>query len=597
MSLGPPLDRPLRRLIRIKWRISQRPTERIGGIVLDDAATSGRHANHAKPRRALPALEPFYYLKNFELVLATIFERYADLLTQEEARFIADFPQVPRHGRALLVRMVMRRGDLFKASKLTYPEIGDTRAAAELLMVLGWVTDEPALDLEQLQRLLTKAELIKISGLPRSYAAWRKDDLVGLLSSQALDSKTYAQWCPGSDDLVYALKIAPTCERFRLLFFGNHRQSWSEFVTADLKIFHFEKIDRSLHSRAFQTRAQIEVFEKLQECRELLAEGLPPADLKCLLPGPIADSDWLEERRQKILFGIAREFERAAAPEQAGEIYSQCTHPGARTRLIRLTSRARDWHRAHALCLIAQAQPESEAELQHVRRTLPRLQKKLGLAAESDFLRPLIPEFHLVLTRTYGAVEYHVRDHLTKDLDDKSTVRYVENGLINALFGLLCWPAVFSPVSGAFFHDFHHGPADLASSHFYRRRQREFDACFSELESDRYRQSIWRTFKNKWGIQSPFVRWPAVDKTLLRWALDCFPAVHLRRWFEWIVRDVPQNRAGFPDLVQFWPDQKKYRLIEVKGPGDRIQDNQRRLLEYCILHEMPVAVCYARWAG
>jgi hypothetical protein len=36
-------------------------------------------------------------------------------------------------------------------------------------------------------------------------------------------------------------------------------------------------------------------------------------------------------------------------------------------------------------------------------------------------------------------------------------------------------------------------------------------------------------------------------------------------------------------------------MIEVKGPGDRVQDNQRRLLEYCASHEIPVAVCYVRW--
>jgi hypothetical protein len=49
--------------------------------------------------------------------------------------------------------------------------------------------------------------------------------------------------------------------------------------------------------------------------------------------------------------------------------------------------------------------------------------------------------------------------------------------------------------------------------------------------------------------------------------------------------------------VQFWPEEQRYRMIEVKGPGDRLQDNQRRLLEFCTQHQMPVAVCYVRWAG
>jgi hypothetical protein len=37
-------------------------------------------------------------------------------------------------------------------------------------------------------------------------------------------------------------------------------------------------------------------------------------------------------------------------------------------------------------------------------------------------------------------------------------------------------------------------------------------------------------------------------------------------------------------------------MIEVKGPGDRLQDNQQRWIEFCLSHEIPVAVCHVRWA-
>jgi len=543
-------------------------------------------------------LEPFYYLKNFELVLSTVLERYEDLLSAEQSRFIGDFAQMPQHSRALLTRMVMRRGDIFKGAKLNYVEIGDTRAAARPLIEAKWVTDRPSLNIEQLQSILTKAELTRAGALPHRHADWPKAALVSLLKAHHPDPKTFDLWCPASTDIVYGLLIGPICERFRLLFFGNYRQTWTDFVTADLKIFHYEKVDRSLQCRPFQTRAQIAAYERVQECRELLENDTPLDDLVPLIPERIPDCDWLEDIRQTLLFGIARECERSGNMQQAISMYSDCTHRGARSRLIRLLSRTRQWEASRALCLRAQENPESEAEFQHVLRVLPRVHKKLGLPRADDVVAPRIPEFDIVFERAPGpgAVEYHVRDYLAHGLADPNTVRYVENGLINALFGLLCWPAIFAPVPGAFFHDFQRGPVDLASGHFYRRRRREFDDCLSHLESDRYRQSIWKTFDVKWGIQSPFVRWSAVDKTLLRWALDCFPATHLRYWFEWILGNVQDNRAGFPDLVQFWPEERRYRLIEVKGPRDRVQDNQRRLLEYCVRREMPVAVCYAKWS-
>lgn len=50
-----------------------------------------------------------------------------------------------------------------------------------------------------------------------------------------------------------------------------------------------------------------------------------------------------------------------------------------------------------------------------------------------------------------------------------------------------------------------------------------------------------------------------------------------------------------PDLIQFYPNERRYRMIEVKGPGDRLQDNQRRWLRFCAEHGMPVEVCYVQW--
>jgi VRR-NUC domain len=37
--------------------------------------------------------------------------------------------------------------------------------------------------------------------------------------------------------------------------------------------------------------------------------------------------------------------------------------------------------------------------------------------------------------------------------------------------------------------------------------------------------------------------------------------------------------------------------IEVKGPGDRLQDNQQRWMEFCVEQNLPVTVCHVRWAA
>ncbi len=67
-----------------------------------------------------PLENPFYYLDNFQQVLRWVGEHHGDLLLAPEQRFLEDFPVLPQASRALLVRMVMRKGELFRTGKLRY---------------------------------------------------------------------------------------------------------------------------------------------------------------------------------------------------------------------------------------------------------------------------------------------------------------------------------------------------------------------------------------------------------------------------------------------------------------------------------------------
>lgn len=513
-------------------------------------------------------LDPFYYLKNFETVLHSLQERYADLLCDDECEFISCFATIPQASRALLVRMVMRNGELFRQSRLNYAEIGVTQAAMLPLTHRGWVDATPQLTFAEVQKLLTKSEFLKAfrrTGRERR----RKSELVALLQPHYPQARPFRGWCQGLGDTVYRLAVAQRCERFRLMFFGNFRQDWSEFVLADLGIFSFEKVELPRQSRAFRSREDIDAFQQLNRCRELLTSNAPLYEVIEAVPAAMCGCDWLEDRRQKLLFDVARAFERSGDAAEACAIYLRCTAAGAGERALRLQQRV-------------------QRQLGIRTRVTPRPKRKATK----------LTRFELVLDKPAAgcSIEHHARNHLARFMPAGATVHYVENGLINSLFGLLCWRAVFAPVAGAFFHDFHRGPADLSSGEFYRRREREFAACFAELDSGSYQTTIRETYARKIGIQSPFVAWSRLSESLLEHALVCFPADHLRQWFEWIARDVPHNRTGFPDLIQLWPRQRRYRMVEVKGPGDRLQENQRRVLRFCAARGMPAAVCYVRWA-
>ena len=543
---------------------------------------------------------PLYYLDNFQGVLGWIAERYADLLNTDETRFIDQFAQLPQASRALFVRFVMRKGCLFRASKLNYAEIGDTRAAALPLLATGWVVADPAIDIDTLFELLLKPEIGQVFALSGPLKAARKMEQLAALREQHAGEQPFSAWYPASDDVLYSICNQPLCDRLRLIFFGNFHQDWSEFVLSDLGVYQYEKVDFSRASRGFRTRQDIEHYEVLHQCRERFNDEAAPAspdEVLQQLSTLAADTDnaWLASRRDKLQFQVAQHLEKSQDWPAAYRAYADCRYPGARARAIRVLEKDGQQLAAHERLEIALQAPESEAERQLLLRMAPRLRRKLGHAKVPA--TPAAPIERIDLLLPFPEENYYVEGVVQQHLmQDDAPVYYVENALINSLFGLLCWHAIFKAIPGAFFHPFHRGPADLHSADFHARRLDDFARCLAQLDDGSYQAAMRATYCAKAGIVSPFVSWQVLDAGLLDLALACIPAAHLKKAFERILLDIKSNRTGFPDLIQFWPAEQRYRMIEVKGPGDRLQDNQQRWIAYCAQHAMPVTVCYLQWS-
>ena len=539
---------------------------------------------------------PLYYLDNFQEVLRWIATRYADLLSAEETQFIGAFAALPLPSRALFVRLVMRKGCLFRASKLNYPEIGDTRAAAQPLLATGWVEADPAIGLDELFDLLLKAEIAQAFDLAAPLKAARKAEQLEALRERHADEQAFSAWYPTSNDVLYRIGMQALCDRLRLIYFGNYHQDWSEFVLSDLGVYQYEKVEFSPASRGFRTRQDIEHYEVLHQCRERYNDSAPPDEVLqelAALPLP-PENTWLASRRDKLRFQIGQHLEKCQDWPAAYRAYADCRYPGARGRAIRVLEKDEQPQAAYERLTIALAAPESEAEQQLLLRMAPRLRRKLGHAKQAANAPASVERIDLRLPYPSEAcyVEGVVQQHL---MQDDAPVYYVENTLINSLFGLLCWSAIFKAIPGAFFHPFHRGPADLHSADFYLRRSADFAACLAQLDDGSYQAAIRATVAAKHGIVSPFVSWEVLGDGLLDLALACMPASHLKKAFERILLDIKSNRSGLPDLIQFWPAERRYRMIEVKGPGDRLQDNQLRWIAYCAQHAMPVSVCYLQW--
>jgi hypothetical protein len=538
--------------------------------------------------------DPFYYLSNFRQVLDWLRQRYSDVLSPDEQGFIDTFMAADHGAQALLVRMIMRKGPLYRASKLVYSEIGAIAPAAAVLLAHGWICDQQPLSLEALFEVLGKAELYQRFRRHGLSAGARKAVWLEQLAEHYPEPQPFSQWWPAPDEAVYCLKVRNLCERLRLLYFGNLHQDWSEFVLADLGIFEYERVPFSTASRSLHSASDIDQYMVLHGARQALEAGEERGAIVTQVLALELANVWLQGRRDKLLYQVAYACEREGERGEALALYQASAFANSRARQIRVLELLGRFEEAKALAELALAEPHNAAEHQQVLRMLPRLRRALGLPAEPKRKAspPVRMDLCLVRDGAPRSVEYWVQAHLHAP---QAPVFYVENTLFNALFGLLCWPAIFAPLPGAFFNPFQSGPADLHQPDFLARRAELFDACLATLDDGSYRHLIRERHRSKYGLQSPFVYWQSLDDTLLELALACIPASHLRQCFRRMLEDLKANGTGMPDLIQFWPQEGRYRMIEVKGPGDRLQDNQLRWLAFCEAHGMPVEVCYVTW--
>ena len=81
----------------------------------------------------LPELPATYYHHNFNRLIEQVAEVYWDLLSQQEQRFIEDYRQLADNAQQLYIRLLCRKGELFRIDKLSYAEIEDLSAAIQQL--------------------------------------------------------------------------------------------------------------------------------------------------------------------------------------------------------------------------------------------------------------------------------------------------------------------------------------------------------------------------------------------------------------------------------------------------------------------------------
>jgi len=574
----------------------------------------------AHPPQTQVELPQDYYLDNFLMLLNFVGASYSSLLNSSEKRFSKKFKQFSIDAQRLYVRLVCRRGPLFRSDKLNYSEIKSITLAAEELVNQKFLSMGPQISkvdhadteniVAELLNIITKPELIQWfaqcfheSPNLRSY---RKTEIVAMVLRQCRSEQI--ERIAADKFEVYKPLMLDELYVYRLLFFGNLRQDFSEFVVSDLGHLNYEAYDLSGTYQLFRNRQKLNQMLKLYELadwyywalsledkKRFLAESrLIVEDLKTITLKRKMDV-LLLRRRDRILNGIAREYERMNRLKSAIKIYELSMTPPARERRARIYKRLKYYSACLRLCNDIKSNQPSEDEIDFLQRFQPSVEKKMGKPVSYTRDHDVPTETILLRRKNDEKVEEQVLEYYRAS---GATGCYCENQFILGLFGIAFWDIIFMPVKGVFFNPFQRGPADMFTIDFYNQRREKIEERLSYiLSAPSWPEEMLSCFNEKTGIANYFSNWKLFTKDILENALTFIPRLHLTSLFDVIVRDVSTFRSGFPDLVLFKPEDHSYHLVEVKGPGDQLQTSQRRWFKHFERLGIPYKVARIVWVS
>ena len=582
------------------WQPDRRPEKIADNATGRFVTLTALTANEAPP--------PSYYADNLRAVVTQLSQHQSDVLGDTaagHARLIQGLADQPLR---LLARLITRTTAVIRYDSLNYAEIDDTRAALTPLYDAELVVENRPVAGDLLLARLRVAELRRL--FPRHQKRCKtKSQLQQMVIANYGEAQIHA--IVAEQVTWVGLCIADSLQRMLVSYFGSARGDFSDFVIRDLGLVRFEDYSLSANSRVFDQAEDAQRYLDLLSLQRLPIRQRPTA-----LP-------WLQQRfilthtaqrplnpdvrrrQDRLLIGWGRDFERNGDTGAALSCFAQAHAHPARERQVRilrklaqsrgqLTTPAKfaaddlPSNPAQAARNLLRAMREAPVCLLEA-QSAEKLVKTGGVAQSST---QAWRETHWRVSRApYPNVERRVLQQLTSN---GGAGWHVENALFSTLLGLAFWECIFAPVAGMFSHPFQSGPRDLYWPDFRSRRESLITQCFRTLrEPGALWQAIHRSVGAKFGVSCALVSWSLTRGDVLSAVQQRLSVEQLLGVFDYMLTDLSQTRSGLPDLFVAYPAQR-FELVEVKGPGDQLQPNQRIWLNQLCALNIPCRVISLR---
>ena len=175
---------------------------------------------------------------------------------------------------------------------------------------------------------------------------------------------------------------------------------------------------------------------------------------------------------------------------------------------------------------------------------------------------------------------------------------HCEGTLVSTLFAILCWDIIFCDIENVFYNKYQCHPLDFWSAEFFERRKEKFQEHFATLKA-LSEDSMDDLIAEAWSKHREYgcvgLSWELfTDVNQCQRCVACITPAPLVSVFEVFVKDTRLKRSGLPDLSIWNFEERKFVMVEVKGPGDSLRNNQKVWLSFLDQAGVRAEVCYVK---
>jgi len=517
-------------------------------------------------QRELPT---FYYHQHFLELLDFVSTHYRHVLNGEELSLVRDFRQLDRPAQCLYVRLVNRKGRIFAANRLRYPEIGGLSRAIAALREREWVGSPGTEFFEDVLGFLTKTQIQDrlVCSLPGISRSLKKKELVDLALRHCDPREFMAQM--DVERLLVQRRV--DWVRFLLfLYFGECREELSRFTLRDMGLVRTHSFRNSYEPRFVDREEAMETYYFASRLRQFehSDEGARKAMMESTGDWPQPVFDVAADLRDRLAYAVGRELETTGRGDAAMDVYLRGESPACSERLVRLLFAAgdRDGARAHLeACL---ENPRSDEEWLFARDLYQQKFDKKRTSLLTDALRSAetieLDESHS------GSPE---RAAISYFNDHGHRAYSAENTLWRSLFGLMFWDELYSSESATLHSPFEALPTSLKDGSFYGAYRQEIEQKLADLaDTEVTKNRLLKTSTQYFGTPNGVFRWRRSTAETVFALIDHAPSEAVATVLRRMCRDYPRTRYGYPDLLVI--DDAGPRFVEIKTDGDQLRRNQ-----------------------